>query len=52
VRMKAVVRESTQVEESSTPPKLPKGPPVTECYDGDECLGQEDGAQGALSQPE
>jgi len=45
-------RESTKVEETLTTPELAKGPPVTGRPDGCESLGQEDGAQGALSQPE
>jgi len=45
-------RESARAEESSTPPELTKVHPVTVWHDGRESLGQEDGAQGALSQPE
>jgi hypothetical protein len=45
-------RESARVEESPTTPEPAKGPSVTGTTDGCENLGQEDGAQGALSQPE
>jgi hypothetical protein len=51
-RMKVVVREAAQVVESATPAGLAKGPPVTESSDGRESLGQADGAQGVLIQPE
>jgi len=44
--------ESTRVEETFTPPKLAKVLPATDKSDGCESLGQADGAQGALSQPE
>jgi len=44
--------ESTQVGERATPPELAKGPPATERSDGCGSLGQVDGAQGALIQPE
>jgi len=47
-----MARESTRVEEIATSPELTKVPPVTDRRDGCESLGQEDGAQGALSQPE
>jgi hypothetical protein len=45
-------RESARAAESFTPPELTKGPPATGRYDGCESLGQVEGAQGALSQPE
>jgi hypothetical protein len=45
-------REATQVAESFTSTQLTKGPPVTEGADGLESLGQADGAQGVLVQPE
>jgi len=45
-------RESTRVEETSTTLKLAKDLPVTGQTDGCGSLGQADGAQGALSQPE
>jgi len=45
-------RETTQVVESSTSTQLTKGPPVTDGADGLESLGQADGAQGVLIQPE
>jgi hypothetical protein len=45
-------RKSARAEESSTPPELTKVPPATAGHDGSESLGQEDGAQGVLSQPE
>jgi hypothetical protein len=45
-------RESTRVEETPTTPELAKVPPGDGKDDGYESLGQEDGAQGALSQPE
>jgi len=45
-------RETTQVAESSTSTQLSKGPPVTDGVDGPESLGQADGAQGVLIQPE
>jgi len=47
-----MARESTRVEESATSPELTKVPSATDGYDGCESLGQEDGAQGALSRPE
>jgi len=47
-----MARESTRVEEIATSPELTKVPSATTGYDGSESLGQEDGAQGALSQPE
>jgi len=47
-----MVRETTRVVESATPARLAKGPPVTEGADGRESLGQADGAQGVLIQPE
>jgi len=52
VRMKAMGRESTRVEETPTTPELAKDLPVTGQTDGCGSLGQADGAQGALSQPE
>jgi len=45
-------RESARVEESFTPPELAEDPPATGGSDGRESLGQVEGAQGALSQPE
>jgi len=45
-------RKSTKVEESPTSPELTKGPPATGVRDGCESLGQVEGAQGALCQPE
>jgi len=45
-------RESTRVEETLTAPELAKGPLATGCADGCGSLGQEDGAQGVLGQPE
>jgi len=45
-------RESTKVEETPTTPELAKDLPVTGQTDGCGSLGQADGAQGALSQPE
>jgi len=50
--MRAMGRESARAEETPTTPELAKVPPVTGRNDGSESLGQEDGAQGALSQPE
>jgi len=47
-----MVRETTRVVESATTTRLSKGPPVTEGADGHESLGQADGAQGVLIQPE
>jgi hypothetical protein len=47
-----MVQESTKAEERATPPELTKVTSVTSGYDGSESLGQEDGAQGALCQPE
>jgi hypothetical protein len=44
--------KSARAEETLTAPELTKVPPVTGRFDGCESLGQEDGAQGALSQPE
>jgi len=45
-------QESARAEETPTTPELAKVPPVTGEDDGCGSLGQEDGAQGALSQPE
>jgi len=45
-------RESARAEEIFTPPELAKDRPVTERCDGCESLGQVEGAQGALRQPE
>jgi hypothetical protein len=45
-------RESTRVEETLTTPELAKDLPVTGQTDGNGSLGQVDGAQGALHQPE
>jgi len=47
-----MVRETTRVVERATTAWLTKGPPVTEGADGRESLGQADGAQGVLIQPE
>jgi len=52
VRTNEMGRKSTRVEESPTPPELTKGPPATGVRDGCESLGQVEGAQGALCQPE
>jgi len=52
VRMNEMARESTQVGERATTPELAKGPSVTKRSDGFGSLGQVDGAQGALIQPE
>jgi len=43
--------ELARAEERTTRPQLSKGAPATEMSDGDECLGQEDGAQGVLIRP-
>jgi len=45
-------QKSAKAEETLTTPKLTKVPPVTGQIDGCGSLGQADGAQGALSQPE
>jgi len=52
VRTNEMRRKSTRVEESPTPPELAKGAPARAVCDGCESLGQVEGAQGALSQPE
>jgi len=52
VRTNEMGRKSTKVEESPTAPELTKGPPATGVRDGCESLGQVEGAQGALCQPE
>jgi hypothetical protein len=52
VRTNEMGRKSTKVEESPTSPELTKGPPATGVRDGCESLGQVEGAQGALCQPE
>jgi len=47
-----MAQDSARAGKSATPPELAKGPPVTEWSDGDGSLGQVEGAQGALIQPE